>query len=597
VQRFARNAGAAPSGHDFGAIAVHDPAERDTPGGRAVQRDGRAPQEGPASVPAAVPGVAPVAPLFYNDNTFEMTSPDPLWTEPTIEAHVKSVLTSVTVTGITPGMPPETKLYLLFALSELEGKEHWGQEIDVAAPIARAAKAGTPDPVGRITVRIDEKGNGEVELVAAGPIPQSPATTVATATPLLIADPGFVSVRDDSTAAWSDAEIADVVEAMTMVPKADKAALKGVELIRVKTIAGDFAGEFTVGGGVAVGGLVPAALPSLKLADKAFDPGGTKFYGGTKRTVPSSYEVILHEVGHAVSNEAYRAAWEARNQSTIALNKLSNEIGDSGKKFTDLTDDYKREYDKYVKETDSAKKAKLVTKLTAIDKARKAELAKNKAAEKKYNKADKVHDKKGIALKATTVDETIVVPPLTADATTKKADAATALGSAKGTVGVLKPALVADSKAYMNALDATATAIDTFTTSAAAAGADLPALEGVVLAQVEKRNAARDALTAAAPGHLALGPLNRAADAQDAWLSAARTAARAPTRPLRLQKFVDLVTAKKIAPFTEYAKENWPFKPGEFYAEAYALWLADPEFLDHNYGDLYDFFQNGDYRL
>jgi len=63
-----------------------------------------------------------------------------------------------------------------------------------------------------------------------------------------------------------------------------------------------------------------------------------------------------------------------------------------------------------------------------------------------------------------------------------------------------------------------------------------------------------------------------------------------------VQKFVDLVTAKKILPFTNYAKENWPFNPDEFYAEAYALWLTDPEFLSTNYSDVYNFFQTGDYR-
>ena len=71
--------------------------------------------------------------------------------------------------------------------------------------------------------------------------------------------------------------------------------------------------------------------------------------------------------------------------------------------------------------------------------------------------------------------------------------------------------------------------------------------------------------------------------------------ARVRERTVRLQKFVDLVTTNQISPFTAYAKKNWPLKPQEFYAEAYSLWLTDPQFLSTNYKVVYDFFQNGDY--
>ena len=64
---------------------------------------------------------------------------------------------------------------------------------------------------------------------------------------------------------------------------------------------------------------------------------------------------------------------------------------------------------------------------------------------------------------------------------------------------------------------------------------------------------------------------------------------RSPTG--RLTKFVDLVTKNHIAPITNYSKEG----DKEFYAEAYSLWLVDPEFMRTNYKVVFDFFENGDY--
>ena len=93
-----------------------------------------------------------------------------------------------------------------------------------------------------------------------------------------------------------------------------------------------------------------------------------------------------------------------------------------------------------------------------------------------------------------------------------------------------------------------------------------------------------------------ISPLDRAVEAQDAWFEAERVAARARLRTRRLQKFIDLVTANNIRRFTQYSVQNWRLEPREFYAEAYSLWLTDPDFLKTNYQVVYDFFQNGDYR-
>jgi len=96
--------------------------------------------------------------------------------------------------------------------------------------------------------------------------------------------------------------------------------------------------------------------------------------------------------------------------------------------------------------------------------------------------------------------------------------------------------------------------------------------------------------------HRSIFLLNTAIQAQDAWFEGERILARARQRTRRLQKFIDLVDAKNIRRFTQYSVENWKLKPGEFYAEAYSLWLVDPEFVKTNYRDIYDFFEKGDYR-
>ena len=90
--------------------------------------------------------------------------------------------------------------------------------------------------------------------------------------------------------------------------------------------------------------------------------------------------------------------------------------------------------------------------------------------------------------------------------------------------------------------------------------------------------------------------LRPAADAQDAWLEAERILAHARGRSRRLQKFVDFVISNNIRRFTRYSLDQWQLHPEEFYAEAYSLWLVDPEFVKTNYKAIYDFFENGDHR-
>jgi hypothetical protein len=59
----------------------------------------------------------------------------------------------------------------------------------------------------------------------------------------------------------------------------------------------------------------------------------------------------------------------------------------------------------------------------------------------------------------------------------------------------------------------------------------------------------------------------------------------------RLEEFIQLVTGAESAPPTRYALESWPDKPGEFYAEAFALYRTDPEFLAAHRPALFAWFE------
>ena len=126
--------------------------------------------------------------------------------------------------------------------------------------------------------------------------------------------------------------------------------------------------------------------------------------------------------------------------------------------------------------------------------------------------------------------------------------------------------------------------------------------------------AARDAQKAKVPvGNPVPGDFATASKAQDDWFASGkvRAAARAKlsaTRATlkttggsgntaRVQAFVAFVKKEKIPPLTKYAKDNWPKHPEEFFAEAFSLWLNDPEYLKSQAPTLKTWFDTGKHRI
>jgi len=164
-------------------------------------------------------------------------------------------------------------------------------------------------------VRIDHQGAASAELIAAGPVPAVPQTTFADGSARLMADFGFTSVSGwPGQKPANAAEVSDVLAALQLLKShapQDVPALRGVELIRVPVLPNNRAGEFFAGSQVALG--APADVkPYLKLADLAFGSNTVQFFGGgpDSPTVPASFQIILHEVGHAVETEQLRLARE-----------------------------------------------------------------------------------------------------------------------------------------------------------------------------------------------------------------------------------------------------------------------------------------------
>jgi hypothetical protein len=81
-------------------------------------------------------------------------------------------------------------------------------------------------------------------------------------------------------------------------------------------------------------------------------------------------------------------------------------------------------------------------------------------------------------------------------------------------------------------------------------------------------------------------------------LGKARAIAKGANGSLRLDKFVAYVQTYRISPrITQYAATSWDAgKPGEFYAETYALWLNDPDFVRMHSEKLLAYFDSGAYR-
>jgi hypothetical protein len=238
-----------------------------------------------------------------------------------LDGKVKQqLITSYVVKGAT-GNAEVFLLSTLFSLADDKGSKRWGTETDVIAAIDWAPKGGTA-PLGQITVRIDWNGVASAELIARG----VPAASIQTTANDLKRDFNLFAVSDDGSAKWLPAELNDVASALALLPGPDKAALVDVELIRVAAIKDKptEAGDFDYPHPAATAPERAQDHATLKLTNKAFDHEQQQFFGGTAKTVPAGFEIILHEVGHAVESLIYREKWREHAKAIAEVHAAGN---------------------------------------------------------------------------------------------------------------------------------------------------------------------------------------------------------------------------------------------------------------------------------
>lgn len=491
-------------------------------------------------------------------------------------------ITAYSVKGVTSGSSEE--IFLLAAIYYLGKRSRWGSEADIVTAIGWPAKRGDPAPLGRVTVRIDAHGAASAELIAAGAVPAVAQMTFAAGSAKLIADFGYASVTG-----WSNrnptkdaAEISDIVAAMELLKSRapqDVLALKGVQLIRVPSLGGLTAGQFSIGGEPSPGG-TSGGKPWLKLADRAFGETAQFSGGGPGApTLPASFQIILHEVGHAVEKEELRIATEAYMEASADVEAARKLLKGDPAAYDAALQEAKRK----------GKLSEFYKKQAATYK--KLEQAEQTASKRQREAAGKLEQTKVAAP---------VIKPFETEAAALKTAATDASNAAKNTLPTLRPDEVQTSAAYVKAIDDTAAAIVAFAVDAKIGRGLIEDLELIVFQKVYDRDKAHFTLlriqNPRGGTHRAVFVFGRAVQSQDAWFDAERLLARVRQRTRRLQTFIDIVTANNIRRFTQYSVQNWRLAPAEFYAEAYSLWLVDPVFLKNNYKAVYDFFQNGDYR-
>jgi hypothetical protein len=419
----------------------------------------------------------------------------------------------------------------------------------------------------------------------------------------------------DGDAAWKADELKTVSDAFAAIPAADKAVLKGLDIERVHTIDPTHSAQYswsTEGGGLqADGSIAPATQTTkIKVADAVYsDKNGTP--------VPASEQkrLVVHELGHAVANQAKlkadlaeTKAVETFNRAIIAFNSANDAANvqiDEENQLVGAFNDVTKDLNAAIKAT--PKDPALIKSLTADRTAAGAALAKKKgeaAALKKVSDAKKTESDKAKTASedatkkaaATRVDKGVV--DAGAKALQKSADAAgIAGGSAVAATAKATPEEQKEGKAYQDAFWSVAAAVKDYSAAIAAGHVDPDAQDQTLDAAVT-RDAERDKLKKVATANPVLAAFAQAEAAQNDLAAKVKTQARLPDRSKPVQLFVDVVTANGITPTTPYAQQNWPFAPEEFYAEAYSIWRTDPASLRDSAKTkpLFEWFEKGKYR-
>jgi hypothetical protein len=407
---------------------------------------------------------------------------------------------------------------------------------------------------------------------------------------------GIVDVQDSSST-FDEAELELVVKALEGLPATDKAAIKGAKVIRVSSIGGNTAGQYSNEQGYDETSVTDEQ--KIELSDLAF--------GST--TPSESIRLITHEVGHAVAAMPYRVAMSKVDNEGLKSNKLNQKTDEASEIFNTANDASNTAIDDFNNAQTALDSAKEGTDKDAIAAAKKDLAAKRAIMDKlKADRASKesiYNTRKSASVAQTKVLETkqaaadaklANIDDLKTDAAAKLVSMETAF-TAAGSVIAQNDAESAD---YRSSLTSSEDAIKKFYDENAIIDVDADTADkakAVVDAAVKDRNDKRDALNKTNPQNTIVAGTTALETAQDSFYKAAAVLAFNKSMALSVKAFYDLVISKGISPaLTQYAADNWPAKPEEFYAEAYSFFVTKPKDLEAYSKDLYDWFKAGKYK-
>lgn len=394
-----------------------------------------------------------------------------------------------------------------------------------------------------------------------------------------------------------------------LLPEADRKVLAGIALVRVNALESSSDDGDTVAryhSSSKVEGTTYMMNREIQVSDKTFagDVGTEKtapsFVGHEGKAVPISFQTILHEVGHAVEAGAQDQLQLKKLEAIAASNKASEEYNKYGKAFSEQRD----KLTKPLKD----ERAKLLGAYGVTDDYAKPYNELQGAVVKVYN--ERVNSK--IAQKCSTAEKAMKAYLWDEDG----------LKAASLKITELKRTLIGGkvTEKYIQKMKLYWKGFDESREKAKARIKQINEYFGKVNRYIIYSNAVNKYVNSIIENKrlkIEINPEGIDSSLQRLtvrYISAASRLQKSELKvekskrelkavytkekgTVRLQNFVSLVKKYGIpptddVPITAYARKSWPDKPGEYYAEAYSLYLTDPLFLRRidKYRNLYGFF-------
>ncbi|MCL6258864.1 DUF4157 domain-containing protein [Aquiflexum sp. TKW24L] len=383
---------------------------------------------------------------------------------------------------------------------------------------------------------------------------------------------------EDGTSTWTLEELRITKEAIANIPNEDIHALKDVVLKRVSSLGGKTAGQFS--SQQSVNDTTVTDEYELSLADLNFKPGTPEV---------EQKRLVQHEVGHAIATFPSRQANLASNKALAEYNTKINKENESSITFTMANDEMNlavdeltKKVEEFNKESEPTIKKQLKGEMDALRKIadqKRTERTKNekllKADEAATKTAKTASDKKESDAQKHAISQTDLdaIEQSTSSAKLNHDIVlAKAIGGVTNDMRNLEEALQ-----YLTSVQALSAEIENFHSQTKSREKSESEVESFIVGvdkKMEERTKAFESLSKTDTRHAILMTLAPVEQEQEKFFHAAKANALAHERSARVQKFVAFVESKNIPPISDYARENWPHKPEEFYAEAYSFWTS-----------------------